>query len=280
MTPSTMLSAKKQQRKTSFPDPDPRQGRLYARFSPRPHSAECESVNHQFEDMRKWCAEHGYTIVGEHRDEAESGGKRDREGLEDALFALKRGETLVVRSIDRLARDSLFYNIIVDDLKSRGCKIVSITEDHLNRDTIEADLVGRILMAVAEYLKGLTAARTRAAMRAHQRNGLSMGGQPPYGWKKVKTDKINPNTGKPVYRLEPDADEQRNRVIVQRLASEGRTVMEIATALTTMGAKTRKGDILWQRNQVVRIIQQMKDEIKNPPPVTGPVRGSLRFLPS
>jgi site-specific DNA recombinase len=79
---------------------------IYARFSPRPLSHECDSVEKQIERCREYCKGHGYIVVAEHLDKDLSGEKADnRPGLQEAITtACERKAILCVYSLSRLAR--------------------------------------------------------------------------------------------------------------------------------------------------------------------------------
>jgi len=157
---------------------------VYARFSPRPDAPECESVDKQIWDCRRWAKKNGYEINGEeYSDKALSGSDAERPGLWDAIYALKRGYTLLIRTWDRLARDSYLGEMIQMEVAKKGATIIAIEQSESSHNNPESKLVRTILLALAEYQRQITRARTRAAMRRHQAEGRRMSAQIPYGWK-------------------------------------------------------------------------------------------------
>ena len=164
---------------------------LYARFSPRPNAADCESCESQLADLRSYCKAHGYTIAGEFHDKALSGGDdwTDRPGMFDAATACKRGMVFAVRSFDRLFRDTRKALMFACDLEKKGVQIVSITEEAASLNTPEAKLMRTFFLALAEYQREIIRARTRAKMRAHQANGRRMSNHVPWG---TMRDPANP----------------------------------------------------------------------------------------
>lgn len=154
---------------------------LYARFSPRPNAAECESVEKQIEMLKAWCQARGYEVGSISFDKAASGHDRERPGLFDAIESCKRGDMLIVRDWERFSRDRTFAGIVLDDLRKKGVQVKSITEDGDMPDTMESRLLRNILLDIAEYKRGIMAARTKAAMIAHQKRGRLMG-TIPYGY--------------------------------------------------------------------------------------------------
>jgi len=157
----------------------------YARFSPRPGAADCDSSLVQLADLRQWAVENRHVVCGEFRDDATSGSDslEDRPGLVDALYASKRGMLFVVRSLDRLFRDTQKSLMFRTHLKSRGVRLVSVREPGACLETPESELQATIFMAVAEYQRQLIRATTKAKMRQAQREGRRMSKIPPYGYR-------------------------------------------------------------------------------------------------
>lgn len=157
---------------------------LYARFSPRPNAAECDSVQKQVEELREYCRKHSITIKSEYTDEALSGGDADRPGLWDAIYSINKGDLLLVRSWDRLARDNYLMEVIKKDTEKRGGKIIAISQPDTCQDTPESRLIAGILSLMAEYQRQIIKARTRAMMRKHQNVAKRrMSYHTPYGYK-------------------------------------------------------------------------------------------------
>src|SRR3990170_3712474 len=81
---------------------------LYARFSPRPNAAECDSADNQIADLLADAAKRGETVdpADIYKDEDwASGDDWNRPGLWAAVRAVTPGAELRVRNFDRLARD-------------------------------------------------------------------------------------------------------------------------------------------------------------------------------
>lgn len=220
---------------------------LYARFSPRPNAEKCESVEHQLEDLRRYCMENDLQMVDEFSDKACSGADDERPGMWDAINALKKGYTLVVRRFDRLARDSTFaLQIIKHQIEEKGAKILSITEPGANGDTADARLIRSILLALAEYNREIIRARTRAAMRRHQRNGRKMSKICPYGWMDHPEDKE---------RIVHNEPERQVIDIIVMYYKQGKKLREIARMLVEKGVRNRTG-IKWHHWQIRRILER------------------------
>lgn len=221
-------------------------GILYARFSPRPNAEKCDSIENQFEDLRRYCMEHDIRIMEEHSDKALSGADKDRPGMWDAIHSLKRGMVLVIRSFDRLSRDSVFAAVHVDKIERKGCTVISVNEPGGSANTIEGRLIRSVLFAVNQYEREIIRARTRASMRKHQKNGRRMSKHCPYGWTKDPNDKA---------RMIKNEKERAVIEIVVSYYKQGMPLRDIATKLNESGTKARLGG-KWYHSQIRNILDR------------------------
>jgi DNA invertase Pin-like site-specific DNA recombinase len=153
-----------------------------------------------------------------------------RPGLADALNALRRGDTLIVAKRDRLARDSFQAVLIEREAAKKGARIVSAAGEGTDTDDPSAIFTRRILDAVAELERALTAARTRAALRAKRARGERAGTEP-YGWR-VNGDGRT---------LHPHEAEQQILSLMQECREAGYPLRAIAEELNRVGHRTRTG---------------------------------------
>ncbi|MEO1286389.1 MAG: recombinase family protein [Chloroflexota bacterium] len=109
-------------------------------------------------------------------EEKASGAQRDRPALQDALSYLRKGDTLVIWKLDRLARSLKQLLETVEHLEEQGIGLVSLTE---NIDTASAGgkLVFHIFGALAEFERSLIRERTLAGLEAARKQGR-VGGRP------------------------------------------------------------------------------------------------------
>lgn len=223
---------------------------LYARFSPRPNAAECESCEIQLEELARYATKEGFEIVGQYKDEALSGGDswESRPGMFDAAAACKRGYTLFVRSYDRLFRDVERALVFRSMIEAKGVRVVSITETSANGDSPDSKLIRNILLSIAEYHREMIRARTKAKMIEHQRNGrrMSRADKPPWG---MRTDPEDPS------RLIPHKEEQDAIEIIIKRRKRGDSYSSIARLLEDLGVD-RRGKRSWTHTQVSRILKR------------------------
>lgn len=106
-----------------------------------------------------------------------TGTSRARPGLDQALAALREGDTLVVPKLDRLARSVPDARDIADDLAARGIKLQLGTTIHDPFDPM-GKLFFNILATFAEFEADLIRMRTREGMAVARAKGKLRGKKP------------------------------------------------------------------------------------------------------
>lgn len=113
----------------------------------------------------------GCSIIFE---EHASGGDRDRPVLAKALASLRKGDTLVVARIDRLAR-SLFHLLeVIDGLGQRGIAFKSLG-DPIDTTSPQGRFALQVLGAAAELERALIRERSIAGLKAAVARGKEPG---------------------------------------------------------------------------------------------------------
>ena len=108
-----------------------------------------------------------------------SGRKDDRPGLNAALKALRRGDTLVVWKLDRLGRNLHHLVNTVHDLEKggKGLKVLTGHGASIDTTTSAGKLVFGIFASLAEFERDLISERTKAGLASAQARGRK-GGAP------------------------------------------------------------------------------------------------------
>jgi DNA invertase Pin-like site-specific DNA recombinase len=106
-----------------------------------------------------------------------SGTKRERPGLDQALAAVRMGDTLVVPKLDRLARSVPDARDIGDTLAKRGVSL-SLGGQIYDPDDPMGKLFFNILATFAEFEVDLIRMRTREGMAVARAQGKLKGRQP------------------------------------------------------------------------------------------------------
>ena len=222
----------------------PRKAILYARFSPRPNAQECESIEHQLTDMRAYCERKGWLVKGEFTDAAVSGADDERPGLTDAMAAIRRGYVLVVRSIDRLARDMRIAEMYRNQAIIRGGTIVSTDGVAAEMETPQQKFLRQIMQAMAEMQRSLTREHTSRRMLEHQASGRRMSRRLPYGYTDDPDD--------PSRMIEEPHEQWVVRRILDMRLKEGMNYNKIAKRLNAERVDNRGGP--WWHTTVKAIV--------------------------
>jgi DNA invertase Pin-like site-specific DNA recombinase len=107
-------------------------------------------------------------------DEGISGEKEHRKGLDDALAALRPGDSLVIWKLDRLGRSLRNLLNLIHDLKARNIHFVCTTQG-LDTSTPLGELMLQIVGAFAQYELTMIRERTRAGLAVARSEGKQIG---------------------------------------------------------------------------------------------------------
>lgn len=95
-----------------------------------------------------------------------SGKDTDRPSLKEMLAYIREGDTLKVKSIDRLSRSTIDLLSMVKVLRAKGVCVEFVDTPYLNVDTSQGALQLTIFIAFAEF--------ERAAIRERQAEGIAI----------------------------------------------------------------------------------------------------------
>lgn len=102
---------------------------------------------------------------------------KERPELTKVLQKLRRGDTLVIWKLDRLARSLRQLIILLDDLKNQGIELVSIS-DFIISSSAQSMLYTQIIGAFAQFERELMIERTKAGLEDAKRRGVILGRKP------------------------------------------------------------------------------------------------------
>ena len=111
---------------------------------------------------------------GEIIEEKASGTDRNRPELAQLLGRLRRGDTLVVVRIDRLARSLAHLLAMLDRLQAAGVHFRSLS-DPIDTANPTGRLVVQVIGAIAEFERNLIAERTKAGLAVAKARGRKLG---------------------------------------------------------------------------------------------------------
>ena len=139
--------------------------------------ARCSTDEQDLTAQRQTLLELGVDEALIYLDHGLTGANRDRPGLDQALAAVRAGDTLVVPKLDRLARSVPDARDIGDSLAARGVAL-SLGGTVYDPDDPMGKLFFNILATFAEFELDLLRARTREGMAIAKAKGKLRGRQP------------------------------------------------------------------------------------------------------
>lgn len=175
-----------------------------------------------------------------------------RPKLKEMLDFVRKGDTVVVFSLDRLARKGSELSHIYDDLLiSQGIKVISLKQGEMKPSMIH------IWAFVAQEERDSISFNTTEALKAKQ-DRMEKVGRTWYGFK-LDHSILNPRkdhkTYNQPYKLIPEPDEYRLCLEMIRLRDLFHTYEEIVDMINKRGHRTREGKP-FSKMSVYRIIQR------------------------
>jgi len=190
----------------------------------------------QTEKIRGFAAAFGHELVDIFEDAGQSGKSLNRPGLQAALEAIRdgRAQGLLVAKLCRLSRsvvdlDTLVRTYFADTAKYHAALLV--VDQHIDTGTAHGRMLLNVLMSINQGERELIAERTRAALQHLKSQGVKLGGV------RAAATLADPLT---VAR-------------VMELRAAGKTLRDIAGALTAEGYDTLRGG-KWGAETVRKIL--------------------------
>ena len=212
---------------------------LYARVSGDDRKYATSGIDSQLTDCRKYAEDKGYAIVGEQYetpDKATSGADW-LPGIERILKLAYEGtfDVLIVREVDRLARNRFKQMSIENELEGQGIRVEYVIGQY--KDSAEGRLLRGVMSDFAEYEREKTLERTkRGCIKSVEAGNVMIGGSnAPFGYDVVEID------GKRVLVINEN-EATIVRLIFRLYAHEGKALLAICNYLNERGIpKPTKG---------------------------------------
>ena len=102
---------------------------------------------------------------------------KNRPKLQDMLSFVREGDTIFIHSFDRLARNTIDLLTIVEELKDKNVKLVSI-KDNIDFNSDTGKFMLTILGAVAELERSILKERQREGIEIAKKQGKFKGRTP------------------------------------------------------------------------------------------------------
>jgi site-specific DNA recombinase len=203
---------------------------IYLRVSTAGQAEDGVSLDAQEAKARAWCELNDYQVKAVFTDAGISGkSTANREGLQNAIDAVKRDNALVVYSLSRLARSTKDTIEISEKLASKGVDLVSLSEK-IDTTTAAGKMVFRMLAVLSEFERDQVSERTSNALQ-HKKSKGERVGSVPYGFK-LAMDKV---------KLIKDKAEQAMIALCKELKQQNLSLRKIAAKLLEQGFKNRVG---------------------------------------
>jgi len=191
---------------------------IYARYSSE--NQRPESIEDQVAACRRLAAQRGFSVLEDHiyADQAQSGARRDRQGLSALVAAAQNGQfdVVLVDDLSRLARDNYLMLSVIAELHFEGVRVVSVA-DGLDSEDEEATLGIQIRGIFNELQLRDLKKKTLRGQRGQKERGFSVG-ERTFGYKSVPVGTIRMDKkGRPRpegYRMEI---EPREAAVVLRI---------------------------------------------------------------
>ena len=147
--------------------------------------ARCSTDKQDLTAQRQALAELGVAADRIYVDHGLTGANRARPGLNQALAAVRKGDTLVVPKLDRLARSVPDARSIADELAGRGVTL-ALGQSRYDPSDPMGKMFFNILATFAEFESDLIRLRTREGMKIARAKGRLRGKQPKLSEKQQK----------------------------------------------------------------------------------------------
>ena len=197
----------------------------------------------QFRACRAYAKEHNLQIVRLFREKGISGTKEleDRPAL-TALFAALEDDgvkVVVIEKLDRMARDLMIQETIIQDMQKNQYVLCSTCEPDLNSDEPSRILIRQIFGALAQWDRAMLVLKLRGARERMRSRGSRCEGRRPYG-------------------EDPDRPEEYPVLArMLQLRDDGHNAEQIAQVLNGEGTPTRYGKS-WLAPGIARILRRHK----------------------
>lgn len=168
-----------------------KKGYGYARVSSRRQFIEGNGLPTQVNICRTWIENKNHKVMEIFTDAAQSGGKRDREGLDKLLDIMRKSKEsliIVVSTQSRFARDFIIMEEITATAFKYNHDLYAVDKGKFE-NTPSGRLLTRINAVTDQYQREINAETAKNNMNDHMKRGYWVV-QPPVGYKVKRIDKL------------------------------------------------------------------------------------------
>jgi len=218
--------------------------------------AEGMGLDVQRQTVQRWCDQNGYEIVGIFHDETSgTNGLEHRLGLAQALAKMPdEADTLVIPRLDRLARDLVLSEQLLNEVWASGGNVVSCAqgEGDLRNDPEDPSraLIRQVLGAVSAYKRAMIVLRMKRGRMAKAAAGGFATGSPPFGWE-------SDGEG----GLREVASQQAAIRDIIKMREQGSSLQKIADELNNRGEPTKRKGGKWYPATVNAVVRRERKRL-------------------
>ena len=199
------------------------------------------SIEVQAEKCTELCALRGIAANKIYSDCGYTGANLDRPSMNELITAIQTSPPsyLVVFRLDRLSRNVVELNGLVDSLNAKGVQLISVSEN-LDTSTTSGRMMMSMILVMNQFERETIVARVKESLGYRKRQGQRYTGIIPYG-KRLLCNR---------YEDSPEELETIRKIQEQR--ASGASLQKITDFLNRNSIPTRKGKP-WGRSTVAII---------------------------
>jgi len=208
------------------------------------------SVNEQVRRCKQYVEMKGWTLVDEFTDVG-TGMNTDRSGFEEMMKCIDAWDVVVAFKLDRFHRSSTNAQTWAAKLNDIGKNFVALDID-VDTTSAMGMAVFRIITALNQMEVEVTQERTRMGLKGVKNEGRWVG-KPPYGYDSIYARTEN-DSDKGL--LEINSAESEVVQMVFQLKEQGKSLTDIAEALSTAGILTKSKKTRWSTATIGDMIKR------------------------
>ena len=146
---------------------------------------EQNGIEMQVAEVEKYCVANGIELAGSFKDEGISGTRADREGLNDLLSTLEKGDRLIVQNTSRLWRNDSVKVMIHHEMKKSESDVISIEQKTYSIYSKDPNdfLFNGMMELLDQYERMTISMKLAKGRKARAKTGNKPCGTAPYGYK-------------------------------------------------------------------------------------------------
>lgn len=146
---------------------------------------EANGIGMQLDVVGRYINQNNIDIEAEYKDEGISGTIIDREGINELLSVLEKGDRIIVQNTSRLWRSDTVKVVLHHELKKIGVDIISVEQPSYSLYVTDPNdfLFNGMMELLDQYERMTIAMKLAKGRKAKAKNGDKPCGNAPYGYK-------------------------------------------------------------------------------------------------